>query len=155
MRETLELKVEPRSRFGKGAAYQSRKSGLIPGIVYGGKADPQAVQVVTPPGQQVVGDDVEQEADLVGGTVPVLGGEGVDGEPGDPELEGALGGVEEGLLSRPVPLGPLQTPLLCPPAVSVHDTGHVDRHAMRVEPFSVVSLMLWATPGKIISSSPA
>src|SRR5258705_8470592 len=45
MRETLELKVDPRSKLGKGAAYQTRKSGLIPGIVYGGKADPQAVQV--------------------------------------------------------------------------------------------------------------
>jgi ribosomal protein L25 (general stress protein Ctc) len=41
MRETLELKVEPRSKFGKGASYQIRKSGLIPGIVYGGKGDPQ------------------------------------------------------------------------------------------------------------------
>ena len=40
MRETLELKVEPRSKFGKGASYQTRKSGLIPGIVYGGKATP-------------------------------------------------------------------------------------------------------------------
>ena len=45
MRETLELKVEPRSKFGKGASYQIRKSGLIPGIVYGGKGDPQPVQV--------------------------------------------------------------------------------------------------------------
>jgi large subunit ribosomal protein L25 len=45
MRETLELKVEPRSRLGKGAAYQTRKSGLIPGIVYGGKGEPQPVQV--------------------------------------------------------------------------------------------------------------
>src|SRR5882672_11621710 len=45
MRETLELKVEPRSKLGKGASYQTRKSGLIPGIVYGGQAAPQAVQV--------------------------------------------------------------------------------------------------------------
>jgi large subunit ribosomal protein L25 len=45
MRETLELKVEPRSKLGKGAAYQTRKSGLIPGIVYGGGGDPEPVQV--------------------------------------------------------------------------------------------------------------
>jgi len=45
MRETLELKVEPRSKLGKGAAYQTRKSGLIPGIVYGGTGEPQPVQV--------------------------------------------------------------------------------------------------------------
>ena len=95
------------------------------------------MEVVAPAGQQVVGDDVEQETDLVGGPVPVLGGEGVDGEPGDPELEGALGGVEEGLLPRPVTLGPRQAALLSPPAVAVHDTGHVDGHPMRVEPFEV------------------
>src|SRR5256714_8647218 len=45
MRETLELKVEPRGKLGKGAAYQTRKSGLIPGIVYGGNGEPQPVQV--------------------------------------------------------------------------------------------------------------
>jgi large subunit ribosomal protein L25 len=45
MRETLDLKVEPRGQTGKGAAYRARKGGLIPGIVYGGSADPVAVQV--------------------------------------------------------------------------------------------------------------
>src|SRR5882672_2233536 len=45
MRETLELKVEPRSKLGKGAAYQTRKSGLIPGIIYGGGGNPEPVQV--------------------------------------------------------------------------------------------------------------
>ena len=45
MRETLELKVEPRSKLGKGAAYQTRKSGLIPGIIYGGGSAPEPVQV--------------------------------------------------------------------------------------------------------------
>ncbi len=45
MRETLDLKVEPRGKTGKGAAYQTRKSGLIPGIVYGGADAPVLVQV--------------------------------------------------------------------------------------------------------------
>ena len=45
MRETLELKVEPRSKLGKGAAYQTRKLGLIPGIIYGGGGTPEPVQV--------------------------------------------------------------------------------------------------------------
>jgi large subunit ribosomal protein L25 len=45
MRETLDLKAEPRSKTGKGAAYQARKAGFIPGIVYGGSADPVPVQV--------------------------------------------------------------------------------------------------------------
>lgn len=45
MRETLELKAEPRGKTGKGAAYRARKTGQIPGIVYGGAADPVPVQV--------------------------------------------------------------------------------------------------------------
>jgi large subunit ribosomal protein L25 len=45
MRETLELKAEPRGKTGKGAAYRTRKTGQIPGIVYGGAADPVPVQV--------------------------------------------------------------------------------------------------------------
>lgn len=45
MRETLELKAEPRDKTGKGAAYRARKTGQIPGIVYGGAADPVPVQV--------------------------------------------------------------------------------------------------------------
>ncbi|HEX3484395.1 MAG TPA: 50S ribosomal protein L25/general stress protein Ctc [Micropepsaceae bacterium] len=45
MRETLELAVEPRAKLGKGAAYQTRKAGRIPAVVYGGEASPEAVQV--------------------------------------------------------------------------------------------------------------
>jgi large subunit ribosomal protein L25 len=45
MRETLQLTVEPRSKLGKGPAYQNRKAGRIPGVVYGGNADPETVQV--------------------------------------------------------------------------------------------------------------
>jgi len=45
MRETLELKVEPRSQLGKGAAYRTRRAGLIPGIVYGGDSAPETIQV--------------------------------------------------------------------------------------------------------------
>jgi large subunit ribosomal protein L25 len=45
MRETLELKVEPRSKTGKGPAHQARKSGVIPGVIYGGEGSPETVQV--------------------------------------------------------------------------------------------------------------
>jgi large subunit ribosomal protein L25 len=45
MREMLELAAEPRSKMGKGAAHQTRKSGRIPAIVYGGQTGPQTIQV--------------------------------------------------------------------------------------------------------------
>jgi large subunit ribosomal protein L25 len=46
MRETQDLKAEPRAATGKGPAYQARRKGLTPGIVYGGKgAAPQAVML--------------------------------------------------------------------------------------------------------------
>jgi large subunit ribosomal protein L25 len=41
----LELAAEPRSTRGKGPAYQTRLQGKIPGIVYGGKGEPETVQV--------------------------------------------------------------------------------------------------------------
>jgi large subunit ribosomal protein L25 len=45
MRETLELKVEPRTKLGKGPTYRTRRQGLIPGVVYGGDSAPEAIQV--------------------------------------------------------------------------------------------------------------
>jgi large subunit ribosomal protein L25 len=45
MREMQELRAEPRAKTGKGPAYQIRRRGLIPGVVYGGKAEPQNVQL--------------------------------------------------------------------------------------------------------------
>lgn len=45
MRQMLELAAEPRATRGKGPAYQMRRQGKIPGIVYGGKGDPETVQV--------------------------------------------------------------------------------------------------------------
>ena len=45
MREMVDLAAEPRSTRGKGPAYQTRLQGKIPGIVYGGKGNPENVQV--------------------------------------------------------------------------------------------------------------
>ncbi|HCU97240.1 MAG TPA: 50S ribosomal protein L25 [Actinobacteria bacterium] len=46
MRETLDLKAEPRPNTGKGPAYQARQNGFTPAIIYGGKnAAPQPVMV--------------------------------------------------------------------------------------------------------------
>ncbi|MGC8536607.1 MAG: 50S ribosomal protein L25/general stress protein Ctc [Rhizomicrobium sp.] len=47
MRETLELKAEPRSGTGKGPAYRTRQKGFIPAIVYGGKDAPLAVMLAS------------------------------------------------------------------------------------------------------------
>ena len=48
MRETQELKAEPRPLTGKGPAYQVRLKGFTPGVVYGGKgATPEAVMVAS------------------------------------------------------------------------------------------------------------
>jgi large subunit ribosomal protein L25 len=45
MREMVDLAAEPRSTKGKGPAYQTRRQGKIPGIVYGGKGEPENVQL--------------------------------------------------------------------------------------------------------------
>ncbi len=48
MRETQELKAEPRPATGKGPAYQARLKGFTPGIIYGGKnAAPEPVMVAS------------------------------------------------------------------------------------------------------------
>ena len=45
MAQVQELKAETREGTGKGPAYQARLKGLIPGIVYGGKGEPETVNV--------------------------------------------------------------------------------------------------------------
>src|SRR3984957_10803952 len=45
MAQVQELKAEAREAKGKGAAFQARTKGQIPGIVYGGKDQPQTVTV--------------------------------------------------------------------------------------------------------------
>jgi large subunit ribosomal protein L25 len=45
MRETQQLEAEARPGRGKGAAFRVRQKGFIPGIVYGGGAEPQPVSV--------------------------------------------------------------------------------------------------------------
>ena len=43
MAEAIELKAWARQSTGKGGARQVRRDGRIPGIVYGGKEDPQNI----------------------------------------------------------------------------------------------------------------
>ena len=55
-----------------------------------------------------------QEPDLIGWSAPILGREGVDGEPLDAEFESTVHHIEQGLLARGVAIGPLQAPMLGP-----------------------------------------
>ena len=45
MAENISLQVEARNETGKGAARALRKNNQVPGIIYGGKKDPQAIKV--------------------------------------------------------------------------------------------------------------
>jgi len=45
MSKIVQLKAAPRARAGKGASRAVRRSGLIPGVVYGDKKDPQLVSL--------------------------------------------------------------------------------------------------------------
>ena len=45
MRETQQLRAEPRDGTGKGPAFQIRRKGHVPGVIYGGDAAPQNVTV--------------------------------------------------------------------------------------------------------------
>ena len=45
MAQVQELKAEAREGRGKGPAYQARLKGKIPGVVYGGEAQPETVNV--------------------------------------------------------------------------------------------------------------
>ena len=40
-----DLIAEARTGTGKGAARQARRDGMVPGVVYGGEAEPQAIQI--------------------------------------------------------------------------------------------------------------
>ena len=77
--------------------------------------------------------ELHEEAHLVGRAPPVLGGEGVDREPLDAEVERPLDGVEQRLLARRVPFGAGQAPLLGPAPVAVHHAPDMDGDASRVD----------------------
>ena len=65
---------------------------------------------------RIVSVEPHEVAHLVDRAAPVLGREGVDGEPLDAELERALDRVEQGLLAGGVAVGALEAPLWSPTA---------------------------------------
>lgn len=48
MASTIELEATTRAGTGKGAARQARREGQVPGVVYGGNADPTAINIHQP-----------------------------------------------------------------------------------------------------------
>ena len=77
--------------------------------------------------------EAHEIADLVPGPAPVLGREGEDGEPADPDGQGPFDGVEQGLLARRVAGRAGQAPLAGPAAVAVHDTTHMGGDAGEID----------------------
>ena len=45
MASTIDLEATARPGTGKGAARQARRDGMVPGVVYGGNEDPQAINI--------------------------------------------------------------------------------------------------------------
>ncbi|WP_138465252.1 50S ribosomal protein L25/general stress protein Ctc [Poseidonocella sp. HB161398] len=43
--EIPDLEVQVRAGTGKGAAREARRNGMVPGVVYGGEGEPQAIQI--------------------------------------------------------------------------------------------------------------
>src|SRR6516162_5917527 len=70
----------------------------------------------------------EQLGDLAGVPLPILGREGVQGEVGQPDLQGAVDDLVQGLDTRAVSLGTRQAALLSPAAVTVHNDRDVPRY---------------------------
>ncbi len=101
-------------------------------------AHPTLVQLVAAPRQNRL-VEAHEVAHLVDRSAPVLGRERVHGQPAHAELERAVDGVEQSLLTRRVALGARQPSLLRPATVAVHDTRDVRGDAVRIDPFEPAS----------------
>ena len=125
-------------------AHVQRAGAVAPGVVLGlfefadhrapqlrppaGPADADAplIQLVPLAAQHVLVES-HQEADFLRGPAPVLGGERVDADVLDAELDGAGHDVQQGRLPGLVALDPRQSALVGPPPVAVHDDRDVPR----------------------------
>ena len=105
-----------------------------PPVAAPGEADLDSllVELVAPAHEQRLVEPHEV-AHLVGRAAPVLGREGVEGDPLDADLEGAVHHIEQSGLARGVPLRPRQPARARPATVPIHDTGDVGGDAGPVE----------------------
>ena len=92
------------------------------------------VQLVAAIGEDAL-VEVHEVADLVDGTLPVLGRERVHRQPVEAELERAVDGVEQRLLAGGVAFGAGQAALGRPASVAVHDARDVARDPLRIDAF--------------------
>ena len=86
--------------------------------------DPDRLEV-HPAHAHHVAVEPHQEADLLGGTLPVFGGEGVEAEPFDTEFDCTANDVDYHRLARLVAVGAGQPLLGGPAAIAVHHDGHM------------------------------
>ena len=77
---------------------------------------------------EIAGEVLHQRIDLVLGAVPVLDGEGVEGEILDTRLARRAHDGAHGFRSLPVPLDAREMPLPRPTPISIHDDGHMNGH---------------------------
>ena len=94
---------------------------------------PELVHLVATPADDVA-VEAHEEADLLGGALPVLRREGVKAEPLDPEFDCATDDVDNHRLAHLVALSAGQSALSGPAAIAVHHDGDMDRQAVGGNP---------------------
>lgn len=96
-----------------------------------GPADPHA-QIVELVAATVdhVAIEAHQPAHLVGGALPVLGGERIGRQVRDTQLDRAVDDIQQRRLAAGMTLGALESTLLGPAAIAVHDDRDVPRQRL-------------------------
>ncbi len=112
-------------RFGHVASVPVRYPGIVE-VPHEPHPHTLFVQFVASPGEQVFVEPHE-ELDFFGIAIPILGREGVGGQPADPDLDGSVDGVEQGRLSGGVAGRPGQTASIGPTAVPIEDQPDMSR----------------------------
>jgi hypothetical protein len=81
---------------------------------------------------QIRRDQMHQKAHLFFGPLPVLHTEGIQGQVFDADIDAMLSDNLHRFAALFVTAHPGQTPLLRPPAVSVHNNGDMPRNGVRM-----------------------
>jgi hypothetical protein len=79
-------------------------------------------------------DELHQPAYFVGRATPILGGEGVDGQISDAKLAGIEENPTESFVTFSVSEQATKSLFASPPAIAVHDDGHMLGELIQVDP---------------------